>query len=186
MVRDQSSVFHYCIIPQVFKISYRVYLLENLWAKTVRNIFSVTVMDVKQTTIVGRRDFSKQVGSRRIYLFRRTKDNIALSWLVLLSMTISSVAEVSSHIYSHSGKFVLDLKKKQQQRSNRFSNVALRATVCYRLTKNLRAYFTKISLTNVEKSHYQWKSCNILRNGNESENKLLQIKCEDVSVKWLV
>jgi hypothetical protein len=71
--------------------------------KTLRNIFAVTVMEVKQSIILGQRDFSKQVGSRRIYLLRRTKDNFALPWLVLLSVTISAAAEVSSSIYCYSG-----------------------------------------------------------------------------------
>lgn len=57
--------------------------------------FTVTVMEVKQSIILGQRDFFKQADSRRTHLLRRKKDNFALSWLVLLSLTISAAAEVS-------------------------------------------------------------------------------------------
>jgi hypothetical protein len=56
-------------------------------------------MEVKQSTVLGQRDFSKQVSSPRIYSLRRIRNNIVLSWLILLSVTISVAAEVSYEIH---------------------------------------------------------------------------------------
>jgi hypothetical protein len=52
-------------------------------------------MELKTYVKLEKRDITKQTGSRRIYLLRRTKYNFALCWLVLLSVTMSAAAEVS-------------------------------------------------------------------------------------------
>lgn len=75
---------------------YRIDFFKELWVKTFKIFSAMSDVEVKAFVILGQRDVSEQTGSRRICLLKNMKYNFALCWLVLLSVTISAAAEVSS------------------------------------------------------------------------------------------